>query len=400
MGSLFKPFLWALCLAFIYLAAKIYIVFIQSPLSSIPGPRVFAITKWRLALEDYRGTRTRYMQILHEKYGAVVRIGPNEVSFNSLSALRTLYGAGTVFQRNDFYRILESILSSLHLLPMLRPTTYTGIRTYALKAAEQVNRSATLDSNESIAERLFLASRKENLKTETPLEFLDIASECADHLLAGIDTTSDTLMWAIFLLSQSENHVFQDKLREEIQSLQVKSDDDDVVNAPLADTLPYLNAIIKETLRLFPPLPGTEPRISETDQIVDGYTIPAGTTVSISPYTLHRNADVFEEPERFNPKRWLSTGSGSDSGEEDARLAEMKRWFWAFSSGGRMCIGMHLAMAEMTTLLASVYRVYKTEIASGFRGVSPGVTARYEVFYDDRFPRMEEHACWVRFVKD
>ncbi len=58
-----------------------------------------------------------------------------------------------------------------------------------------------------------------------------------------------------------------------------------------------------------------------------------------------------------------------------------------------------LAMAEMTTLLASVYREYKTEIAPEFQGVSPGVTARYEVFYDDRFPRMEEHVCWVRFLK-
>lgn len=56
-------------------------------------------------------------------------------------------------------------------------------------------------------------------------------------------------------------------------------------------------------------------------------------------------------------------------------------------------------MAEMTTLLASVYRMYKTEIAPEFKGVSPGVTARYEIFYDDQFPRMEEHLCLVRFIK-
>lgn len=56
-----------------------------------------------------------------------------------------------------------------------------------------------------------------------------------------------------------------------------------------------------------------------------------------------------------------------------------------------------LAMAEMTTLLASVYRKCRTEIAPGFERVSPGVTARYEVFYDEKFPRMEEHICWIRF---
>lgn len=57
-------------------------------------------------------------------------------------------------------------------------------------------------------------------------------------------------------------------------------------------------------------------------------------------------------------------------------------------------------MAEMTTLLASVYRQYRTEIAPGFYGVSPGVTARYEVFYDEGFPRMEEHTCWVKFIRE
>jgi cytochrome P450 len=51
----------------------------------------------------------------------------------------------------------------------------------------------------------------------------------------------------------------------------------------------------------------------------------------MSPYTLHRNADVFPDPLVFNPERWL--GNSKD-------VAEMKKWFWAFSSGGRMCIGM------------------------------------------------------------
>lgn len=57
-------------------------------------------------------------------------------------------------------------------------------------------------------------------------------------------------------------------------------------------------------------------------------------------------------------------------------------------------------MAEMTTLLASVYRKYRTEIAPQFLGVSPGVTNRYEVFGDETFERLQEHTCWVRFVED
>jgi hypothetical protein len=78
-----------------------------NPLSRIPGPKSFALTKWRLALEDWRGTRTRKILALHEEYGPVVRIGPNEVSFNSLSALRTIYGPGSQYGRTTFYRMFD-----------------------------------------------------------------------------------------------------------------------------------------------------------------------------------------------------------------------------------------------------------------------------------------------------
>lgn len=59
-----------------------------------------------------------------------------------------------------------------------------------------------------------------------------------------------------------------------------------------------------------------------------------------------------------------------------------------------------LAMAEMTTLLASIYRKYETEIAPEFQESSPGVTARYEVFSDEHFSEVKEHQCWVKFVPD
>jgi cytochrome P450 len=65
--------------------------------------------------------------------------------------------------------------------------------------------------------------------------------------------------------------------------------------------------------------------------VIDGYQVPPFTVVGMSPFTLHRNPEVFEEPLDFIPARWLSP---------DSNQAEMKRWFWAFSSGARMCIGM------------------------------------------------------------
>ena len=80
----------------------------RSPLSKIPGPKTFALTSWRRAYEEFKGSSTRKVLALHQQYGPAVRIGPNEVAFNSLSALRTIYGAGSNFERSSFYRTFEA----------------------------------------------------------------------------------------------------------------------------------------------------------------------------------------------------------------------------------------------------------------------------------------------------
>jgi cytochrome P450 len=401
-------------------------------LSNIPGPKLYAITKWRLALEDWRGLRTQTIDALHKQYGPIIRIGPNEIHCNSLTALKTIYGAGSGFERTSFYSMFDvygrqnlftfastkahgdrkklvangyaksvvmrswaadlvkkkvsqyleliemrgtephEIFSSLHyfsidsithflygskhggttaltpraldqgllndildparrqlswfavhlpsltkwlysrsgymeriiqpLLPMQKPATYTGIRAHALRAV-----AGSLDS-------------------------LDIASECADHLLAGIDTTADSLMFLIWAISRPQNAHIQRHLIDELHSLPTEVFEQGVPGLHVVDSLPYLNAVIRETLRLYNPLPASEPRSIGMDRVIDGFQIPAGTVVNMSPYSLHRHANVFEDPLRFHPERWLNSSPD--------KLVEMNRWFWAFSSGGRMCIGL------------------------------------------------------------
>jgi cytochrome P450 len=489
-------------------------------LRRIPGPISFTLGSWRIAYEDWRGERVRSIKRLHDKYGPVVRVGSNEISFNSLSALRTIYGAGNNFERTSFYRMFDAygranlftfgpveahrarkrllshaysnqtilasasssliqekvalylrlleengpnpcneIFSSLHyfsidtisdfvfgpdfggtkalqgdkdrallndildparrklawfvthlprytkwvvsqkglmellvnslgLLPMKKPTTYSGIRAHALKACECFM-NAPVQVQASFAERTVIG-RLKRYQERDGLSDLDIASECADHLLAGIDTTADSLMFLIWALSLPRNLQYQEKLRAELGG--VSFDAQTGVPLPKSITrLPYLNAVIKETLRLYSPLPATEPRSSPVDTVIDGYRIPAGTVVGMSPYCLHREASVFPNPTLFNPERWL------ENPESTGNLEAMNHWFWAFSSGGRMCIGMHLANAEMATLVAAVYKRYRTTVRE--KDVTPGITSRFEVFYDETMPRMVEHECWINFEK-
>lgn len=191
-----------------------------------------------------------------------------------------------------------------------------------------MNRKLTgADEHVSILERLW-----QYHETQKPdgMRDLQMASECADHFLAGIDTTSDTLMFLIWSLSLPGNEKFQAKLREEVSAIPAESlNKQGIPKAEVADKCVYLQAVIKETLRLYAPLPSTEPRSTGEDTTIDGYVIPKDTVVGMSPWIMHRNEDVFKDPLVFDPERWL--------GE---KASELNRWFWGFSSGGRMCIGM------------------------------------------------------------
>lgn len=145
-----------------------------------------------------------------------------------------------------------------------------------------------------------------------------------------MDTTSGTIMFLIWALSQPDAKEFQHKLRQEVLSLPEKAQNHQgVTRVAFSDGCEYLQAVIKETLRLYAPLPSYEPRSLRVDSEIDGFSIPANTVFGMSPFSLHRHQNAFQDPLTFNPERWLG-----------AEAKEPNRYFWACSSGGRMCIGM------------------------------------------------------------
>ncbi|OJJ46594.1 hypothetical protein ASPZODRAFT_16346 [Penicilliopsis zonata CBS 506.65] len=183
------------------------------------------------------------------------------------------------------------------------------------------------------------------------MEGMPAAAECKDHMAAGIDTTGDALCFAIWQLSKEKHSHVQTKLKEELRE-HYRSDQAGDLRS--LDRLPYLDAVIKETLRLTPPIPMSLPRYApggkgKSNVVIDGYAIPAGTIVSSQAYSVHRlNQDVFPESDRFTPDRWLG----------DA--LDQNRLFFAFGQGSRGCTGRNLATMEMKILLAEVYLRFST----------------------------------------
>jgi cytochrome P450 len=185
------------------------------------------------------------------------------------------------------------------------------------------------------------ALRNETLKYPE----LSIASEMIDHLAAGHETSGITLTYLSWQLSQ--NLSLQVALRKELLTLSpnmlLSSDSlaQNIPNSKDLDALPLLHAILMETLRLRAAIPGGQPRMTPYPVCTLGkFVIPGGVRVGAQAHSIHRNKDAFPDPDRWDHTRWLDRENGYS--EEQRR--ERDRHFWAFSSGGRMCVGSNFAM--------------------------------------------------------
>lgn len=192
---------------------------------------------------------------------------------------------------------------------------------------------------------------------------LEVASEMYDHNAAALETSGDTLTHVHYELARRP--ALQRRLREELMKLDppiliLSAKPEKQYELPdfkSIDSLPLLDAVLHETLRLWPSVPGGQPRQTPpgAPSTLAGYdNIPPGVRVQSAAYTLHRNPDVFPEPEEWKPERWL------DATPE--KMTEMRRWFWAFGSGGRMCIGLHIAMHSMKLAIAGTYSNFTTTL--------------------------------------
>jgi cytochrome P450 len=174
---------------------------------------------------------------------------------------------------------------------------------------------------------LLLRARHEDGQPMTDVELRD---ELVTLLVAGHETTATALSWALERLVRHPPKL--ERLREE-----VRAGEDD-----------YLDAVVKETLRLRPVLPLVVRKLTEPVEIGD-YLLPEGTRVAPCIYLLHRREDVYPEPHAFSPERFLEQPAGT--------------YTWIpFGGGVRRCLGASFAMFEMKQVLSAL--VERLEIAA------------------------------------
>ncbi|MFD3927301.1 cytochrome P450 [Streptomyces sp. NPDC058614] len=189
------------------------------------------------------------------------------------------------------------------------------------------------------------------------LDPAEIRDQVLVFLLAGHETTATSMAFALHLLALHPEE--QARARQEADALPP----DRPLTATDLDRLPYLTAVLKEAMRLFPAAPVIGRRSVEAAEI-DGHLIPAGADVLIAPWVTHRHPDLWPDPDHFAPDRFTPE-------QETAR--HRYAWF-PFGGGPRACIGQHFSMLESVLALAVLLRSYELEAVDTEVPLSAGIT--------------------------
>jgi len=171
-----------------------------------------------------------------------------------------------------------------------------------------------------------------------PMSDREVRDACIAVFFAGHETTACLLSWTWYVLAQRPD--VEEKLLAELGRAGA---DETESQATLVSRLPYMQMVLNEVLRLYPPAYAFGRRALR-NTVVGEHPVEAGTTVLMSPWAMHRDATYFEDPERFVPERWA-----------DGLASHLPRFaYYPFSSGPRRCVGSSYATMEATIALATI----------------------------------------------
>ena len=190
------------------------------------------------------------------------------------------------------------------------------------------------------------------------LERQEIRDEVMTLVLAGHETTANALAWTLMLLSKYPD--VRERLHAEVDDVLTGRD----ATAEDVDKLVWTQAVVSESMRLYPPA-WTIERDAAVDDVVAGVPVPAGSTVAIPPYLIHRHPEFWPNPEGFDPQRFLP---GADP--DRPRYA-----YLPFGGGRRICVGAGFAMLEATLMLATITSGHRLDLVPNVEiGRRAGVT--------------------------
>ncbi|OAQ70277.1 cytochrome P450 [Pochonia chlamydosporia 170] len=268
-------------------------------------------------------------------------------------------------EKNQYIRDLEG-LSSVGAVRVSFPTLIALAQKYPLpvfkKTMQQARRmidysiqsleryKTYVEANPEMAQQTFF-TKMFKANEDEKVSFSEIVINAQSFIIAGSDTTAHSLTYLIWSICRRPE--LRDVLVTEVQTLPEGFTEHDLRG------LPFLNQCIEETLRLYSAAPAALPRaVPPCGADLGGYWFPGGTSVATQAYTMHRDPDIFPNPDKFDPYRWA------------APTKQMKEAFMPFGRGPRICIGLHLAYIELRLATARFFQEFPTAYVSKREGMS------------------------------
>ncbi|KAI7756443.1 hypothetical protein M8C21_031842, partial [Ambrosia artemisiifolia] len=222
-----------------------------------------------------------------------------------------------------------------------------------IKDRIESNTKETLDDGEHEGKKDFLQILFSLLdqKDTTSLSMTQIKALLTDVMIAGTETTATTVEWAMASVMHNDN--VMKRVKEELAEVVGL---DNIVEESHVPKLKYLNATVKETLRLYPVSPLLVPRRARKACVVGGYTIPKNCTIFLNVSSIHRDPRYWDNPLEFNPERFLIN-------KLDTKGNDFK--YFPFGSGRRICAGVSLAEKMLILILASLLHSFEWTLPKG-----------------------------------
>lgn len=251
--------------------------------------------------------------------------------------IRRLCGVGT---------LLESLATKLFVPAKAAQWRNTHLNNSRDKTAKRL-----ADGDREHTDFIYQILRHNEAKNS--LSDTEIKLNMALFISAGTDTTATTLTgWTYYICTHPSVYA---RVISEIRSAIPDAED---IKWENVRNLRYLEATIHEALRLFPPSGASQQRIvPRGGATIDGFYVPAGTTVAVSPWASTRSKLNFHDPDDFRPERWLSEGEEYANDRLGASLP--------FGMGPRVCIGRNLAYMEMRLVAAHLLWSFDMAIDRG-----------------------------------
>nr|GMD97661.1 angelicin synthase-like [Ipomoea batatas] len=268
-------------------------------------------------------------------------LGSDEAKIDEIGAeFREIVGKFMAMARmENMVKVLDNIFD---------PIIKEGVRIVCEKSG-----STTKDDEKKDFLQILLELKNRDDNAGKSLDFQAIKAMLLDIVIGGTDTTATMVEWIMTALL--DNPEIMKKVQKELDEIVGMTSIVEEVHLP---KLKYLDAVVKETFRLYPALPLLVPKCPSQTTEVGGYTIPKDTKVFLNMYAIHRDPKLWDNPLQFSPERFLNQTSGLDYTDNDHR-------FLPFGSGRRICAGIPLAEKMLIYILGSLLHSFDWHLPEG-----------------------------------